>query len=252
MVWNTASTTTTGKYGTRNTYLESINDNKYEYNGDASQEDGTANNSFMTKYKDAAQKKDKDKRNNINDKSRLVLTFIPDIIQPILPAFKAISSERNIKFIYNIIDEDNIPGIKIIPSLLQEALSNIIDNAIKYVMFKKRCATTDDSSFITNPSPTIKVTVRPNSSSEKKSGVTIYVQDNGIGISTSDQNNIFKRNYRSNDVILLNINGSGLGLDISYDMIKQMNGVLDIIPLDYNDDDNDVEYVTTIRIMLFR
>ncbi|MBN1897443.1 MAG: HAMP domain-containing histidine kinase [Spirochaetes bacterium] len=81
-------------------------------------------------------------------------------------------------------------------------LSNIIHNAIKY---------TEKGKIIIN--------LR-----KKKSFIVIDVIDTGIGISLRDRKNIFREFYRAHNVKDVGIEGTGLGLYITYEVIRKLGG----------------------------
>lgn len=84
---------------------------------------------------------------------------------------------------------------------LEELLQNFITNAIKY---------TREGS----------VTIAAH---RKGDTITFAVQDTGIGISRTDQTNIFNKFYRSEDYRIRETNGTGLGLYVSAKLAKKLN-----------------------------
>lgn len=84
---------------------------------------------------------------------------------------------------------------------LEELLQNFITNAIKY---------TKEGS----------VTII---AKRKGSTVTFSVKDTGIGISRTDQNNVFNKFYRSEDYRIRETNGTGLGLYVSTKLAHKMH-----------------------------
>ena len=87
------------------------------------------------------------------------------------------------------------------PSLLHKVLVNLLTNAVKY------------------SGPGSTVTVAGNCTA---SVLTLSVQDQGIGISSEDQQHLFERFYRANNVS--NIAGTGLGLHIVGRYVGIMGG----------------------------
>ena len=88
-------------------------------------------------------------------------------------------------------------------SLVRNILINLLSNAIKFSL--------------------------PNSSIEVSSNVTdaqilLTVKDNGIGISTEDQEHLFERFFRGANVT--NIQGTGLGLHIVEKYVELMDGTI--------------------------
>lgn len=157
--------------------------------------------------------------------SELEMTFVTDILQPIFAAFRAIAFERGIEF--EVVEEaEELPGVMAAPKSLQEAVSNVLNNAFSYVRLAK-----PESPFSINPSPRVRVRFFPNSivgdESTKKPGVTILVEDNGPGICEDEKESIFERGFRSPTT--KSIEGSGIGLDICRTLMKRMGGILTVV-----------------------
>lgn len=137
----------------------------------------------------------------------LEMGFVMDILDPILSAGKVLASEKGVDL--QIIASSDLPGVWVSPTALQEAVSNVMDNAIKYV-------TLGQSSY---PRVVVEIEQHPT-----VPGVVIRVSDNGPGIPLEEQNDIFKRGHRGERT--LDIEGSGIGLDISRSMMTRMGGEL--------------------------
>jgi signal transduction histidine kinase len=91
--------------------------------------------------------------------------------------------------------------------LVRQALLNILDNAIKYSPLQG------------------KITTSLRTANSDRSDVLIIIEDNGFGISANDQQNIFKRFFRSAEVRSEG-NGSGLGLSIAQKLIGLLGGTI--------------------------
>jgi signal transduction histidine kinase len=87
---------------------------------------------------------------------------------------------------------------------LRTAVSNVIDNAIKY------------------SGPAVDIAVRLETPDDKH--VTLSVQDNGVGISTQELKRIFKRFYRVPNRTLSHVKGTGLGLFIVRTIARKHGG----------------------------
>ena len=90
---------------------------------------------------------------------------------------------------------------------LRQVLANLIDNAIKY-------------------SPgggNIEVRVRRNGATGE-----IAVADSGLGIPVHEQQRIFEKFYRLDPSMTKGVGGSGLGLYISRELVRQMGGQLTV------------------------
>lgn len=86
---------------------------------------------------------------------------------------------------------------------LYQVLINFLTNAVKY----------------SPQADKVDVSIKKNGNS-----VTVYVQDFGIGIDAKYQQNIFKRFYRVNDQDEKTYPGLGLGLYITFEIIKRHGG----------------------------
>jgi signal transduction histidine kinase len=147
----------------------------------------------------------------------LQIAFIMDILEPILSAFRVIAADRGIQF--TVAEEtDELPGVTVCTRSLQEAMSNIVDNAMKYVMLPKK-----GSGVTENPDPRVRVRLLTNQDPDPP-GVTIVVEDNGPGIPQDERAFIFERGFRG--TLTTPVDGSGIGLDISRTLIERMGGRL--------------------------
>ncbi|MEA1936587.1 MAG: ATP-binding protein [Patescibacteria group bacterium] len=99
----------------------------------------------------------------------------------------------------------NIPVIEAEPGYTRQIFMNLIDNACKY---------TDKGG--------VKIDI-------KKSGknVEITVKDTGIGLSKKDQKTIFQKFTRSEEAMIKNVAGSGLGLFIVKKIVKAHHGKIE-------------------------
>ena len=153
------------------------------------------------------------------------LVFVTDLLEPIFDTFQAIASEQGISFKVVIEDADDLPGVFVSPKSFQEAISNVLDNALKYVVLPKT-----GSSFTNNPNPQIRVRIFPNdnynddNTASQDPGVTVLVEDNGPGIAETDRDLIFVRGFRSDTTNI--VGGRGIGLDISQALMTRMGGYI--------------------------
>lgn len=93
------------------------------------------------------------------------------------------------------------------PLLIEQALTNLFDNAIKY----------------NKPGGTISVQVR-----RSPKGATIRVKDTGVGIPARDIPRIFERFYRVEKSRSRESGGTGLGLSIVKHIIERHSGTIEV------------------------
>ena len=122
---------------------------------------------------------------------------IQDLIKDYLPLAKA----SNINLSLEI--DKNIPPISIDPQGIKVVLQNLIDNAIRYIKNKGQ----------------VKISLK------REGGlIKCHVQDNGVGIPSGDQSKIFKKFFRSRNIMKYQTEGTGLGLFISKSIIEASGG----------------------------
>jgi two-component system, OmpR family, sensor histidine kinase TctE len=124
--------------------------------------------------------------------------FLQDIVSEWVP--KALRSGVDLGW-----DESSAQAAQVLaePTLLREALANVIDNAIRYA------------------GAGAEVTVGLNLEKDGGAGFAqIWVQDNGPGIAPSDLTRVFERFYRGTE----SGTGCGLGLAIVRDIVQRHGG----------------------------
>ncbi len=96
------------------------------------------------------------------------------------------------------------------PERVGLVVTNLIDNAVKYNtkggFVEVGAARTKDGHF-----------------------VRVSVKDNGLGISSADQKNLFQKFYRGGNVAQIEPNGSGLGLYIAKNVVQGHGGEIGVI-----------------------
>lgn len=123
------------------------------------------------------------------------------LVIDIVKRLQSLANVKNIKLTANIEDEAEIFGDYMKLTL---AISNIIENAIKYTM-----------------EGSVTVTF-----SRDHQNVFITVQDTGIGIALEEQDKIFRRFYRVDKTRDRETGGTGLGLAITHSTILLHNGAI--------------------------
>jgi two-component system phosphate regulon sensor histidine kinase PhoR len=108
------------------------------------------------------------------------------------------AEDKKIDFTVQI--PDNLPPVYMVREQIKQVLINLIDNAVKY----------------TPAGGKINIKVE-----KERDKVYFSVKDNGIGIPQSDQERIFERFYRVDKARSRVLGGTGIGLSIVRNIIKQ-------------------------------
>ena len=135
---------------------------------------------------------------------RVLSHNVIEIIHGCVTTIQSIWTEAEITVIY---DRQEMFDVEVDDSLIEMAITNLLDNAVKYSEGK----------------PCIEVIV-----SKNESWVMVEVKDHGIGIPECDLENIFQRFYRVNKVHSTRLGGSGLGLSIVETIINKHLGKIEV------------------------
>jgi signal transduction histidine kinase len=131
---------------------------------------------------------------------------IPGIIDTIVCNQKLQLEAKSIslKVINNLSSARKIKGDK---TLLEIALSNLVSNAVKYVELYGL----------------IEILVM-----EDESNIIVEISDNGIGIPVGEIDDIFKEFYRASNIKNKNFEGTGLGLSVVNQIIRNHKGAIKV------------------------
>jgi len=116
---------------------------------------------------------------------------------------ESIDSELNI----HIQIENDIPAIHIDKDAMEQAIFNLLDNAVKFSPGDKKA----------------EVTLERNHNS-----VIIKIKDRGLGIEDDEKDKIFEKFYRGNRSVKYSIKGTGLGLALVKYIVEAHNGHIDV------------------------
>ena len=129
------------------------------------------------------------------------LTDLKDLINQVEEEVRPLVKEKQHKL--NIDIETQLPKISLDPKLIHNVLVNLISNAIKY----------------TEKFGLVELAV-----SRQQDQIFVRVSDNGVGIPEIDQEQIFDKFYRGENVVNLNVDGTGLGLYWNKQIIEASGG----------------------------
>jgi hypothetical protein len=144
----------------------------------------------------------------------LGICTIHDILTPLMITAQAMAVEQGLMLHADI--PDVLPPVFVSRKALREVLSNIIDNAFKYT---PRGGTVWVQGFRCSAEQ-----CQPLSTGDT---LAIAISDTGPGIPIQDQAHVFDRHYRGVQAEGAII-GSGLGLAISRELVRQMQGDIQV------------------------
>ncbi|MFA6145445.1 MAG: PAS domain S-box protein [Sulfuricurvum sp.] len=132
---------------------------------------------------------------------------LKDIITPTLNLIKEASLDKDIKI--RVIIEKNVPMFYFADSLrLEQVLTNLLNNAVKF---------SNHNGAVTLHISLVKMV-------ENQALLLFSITDNGIGISETNQNNLFQPFSQADNTITRKFGGTGLGLVISKNIVQMMGG----------------------------
>jgi len=126
---------------------------------------------------------------------------ISEVVLSTVEIFQAQLVENECEIAMNL--TDNLPQLQIDRDAISEVLLNLLSNAVKYSLEEKR------------------VTINAQTVNDY---VAIEVVDNGIGIPKHHQKKIFEPFYRVNDILLQDVEGTGLGLALVKYIVEAHGG----------------------------
>lgn len=131
-------------------------------------------------------------------KKGVVLT---ELIEGLILEFKPFATASNVKVRFQA--PKSLPKAFVDPSQIRLVIENLLDNAIRYTKAKG----------------IIEIKLE-----EGKRGLYFEIKDNGVGIPKEDQKYIFKKFFRSSNIMKYQTEGSGLGLYISKSIVEKSGG----------------------------
>ncbi len=131
--------------------------------------------------------------------------LVKEYIQETINSIKHRLDEKNQSLELDI--QDELPQVYADPNRLVQVLTNLINNANKYTPAEGR------------------ITVRAN---QHGNFVRIEVVDNGIGIDEEDQKKLFSQFFRSENEVVREQQGWGLGLNLTKHLVDLMGGEIGV------------------------
>lgn len=138
------------------------------------------------------------------EQGRVTFTFssvsVSEMITGIIQAYAPAAKEKGLKLEYAPPSE--LPPVRADASRLEEVMTNLIDNAIKY-----------------SPRGSVSVIHEV-----RRGELLTIVRDTGIGMSAEEREHLFERFYRIKNTDTATITGTGLGLWIIKQYVEAMGG----------------------------
>lgn len=150
------------------------------------------------------------------ESKKLQLTIHPVKIHGLVDYIaEVVGSKHNFSHEIKIVSAKDLPEVWVDKDRLEQVLTNLIDNAIKYSPESKKVDIEISSSML-NAKPMVKVDII----------------DYGIGIKAEDQQKIFTKFSRLDSPLTRITEGTGLGLYISKSLSKLLGGDLSLASQD--------------------
>lgn len=131
-------------------------------------------------------------------------TGVKSLIEPVIAIIKNTYPNHKYEFIFN----EKTPNIIVDSDKFQQIMTNLIENAAKY----------------SNDNTPVTVTVAPFGEY-----VSVKVTDCGVGILPENYNKIFTKFSRIDNPLTRKVQGSGLGLYITKNLVEKMGGKISVI-----------------------
>jgi PAS domain S-box-containing protein len=131
-----------------------------------------------------------------------------DVVELAQESIKAMQNRVRDETTFELRSHEDVPPARADPEKLGQVLVNLLDNAIKY---------SPNGGLVT-----VSVTVH-----ERR--VQVAVRDRGLGIPRSEQQRVFEKFYRVDPNLVHGVRGTGLGLYISRELVKRMDGQIGLV-----------------------
>jgi len=144
--------------------------------------------------------------------------LIDECIRLSYHGMKAKDKEFNAKMLMDL--DENVSKINVVPQDISRVLINLFNNAFYAVDEKKKAPALKGEIY----EPTVSVTTKHTYSPSRPGGIEIHVRDNGNGIPQNIVDKIFQPFFTTKPTG----QGTGLGLSLSYDIIKAHGGEIKV------------------------
>ncbi|MEA3349395.1 MAG: ATP-binding protein [Chloroflexota bacterium] len=137
---------------------------------------------------------------------KLQMLPVQDVVEQVIEMFQVQSQQKQIQ-LHAAISDAVPPLVEADRALLQQALHNLVENAIKY----------------TSKGGEVRLSL-----DVRQDNILFEVKDTGIGISSTDKQRVFEKFYRSADREAKKEQGTGLGLAIVKSIVERHGGQMGV------------------------
>ena len=130
---------------------------------------------------------------------------VAEVIENVLSSYRYQIVNSGFEIQTNI--KPDLPPVLIDRHAMEQAISNLVDNAIKYSRDVKQLSITTET---------------------RGSDLSIEIADHGIGIPRAEQSKVFEKFYRVGNGLVHDVKGSGLGLSLVKHIVEAHKGSISV------------------------
>jgi signal transduction histidine kinase len=147
---------------------------------------------------------------------------IEDLIDSAAGQFAVEVHKKNIYFVWQK-PKKKLPKVKADPERLTQILLNILSNAVKY---NKEGGKIEIKTEITDKIAPEAIREKYGFVQKDKKYVLVSISDTGLGIPKAEQEKMFTRFFRGSNVARAQIEGTGLGMTLVFELVKMHDGAI--------------------------
>ncbi len=150
---------------------------------------------------------------------------IPKITNQILGELKLKIKEKKLKVGCSACKNTKLPKVKADPDRIAQVIMNLLSNAVKYTPEGKKIIIDIKKEAPTKFSKNLNI-IEKNKAKKVKEYIVFSVADEGIGMGENEQKKLFSKFFRADNVMNSEIEGTGLGLFITKQIVTLHNGFI--------------------------